>query len=111
MYLLEDFEWMPLDFGWSLADVLKKSKEESDVADAQPKMKSSSKSLPIKEDQIINNCDLQEEEFNNDNQGDDDEESWMEIGTWSNEMAELGEEYDPNSKIPANLSMVKYNNV
>ncbi|XP_039288314.1 LOW QUALITY PROTEIN: endoribonuclease Dcr-1 [Nilaparvata lugens] len=118
-----NFDWKPLDFGWSLADVLKKSKEDNERL-AQAKMKNLAKitdGSEAKADEEAKQED--EEEMNETNEGekaektneskdekkeedenekskdgDEDEEdgeekeeekdaAWMEIGTWSNEMA------------------------
>lgn len=70
--------------------------------------------MEIKEEEISSSCDLKMEDLDNgydhsDKELNEEEDgSWMEIGTWSNEMAEFGDEYNPNSKLPANLSMVMW---
>ncbi|KAJ8664854.1 hypothetical protein QAD02_006516 [Eretmocerus hayati] len=93
--LREDFEWPPLDFGWSLADVLKRTKE--DKASKQetpptpeieaPPIKESNIELPPLEDPDIETIDTSK--YNGINDDDDemvDDSCEMEIGMWSNEM-------------------------
>nr|AUZ94233.1 dicer-1 [Recilia dorsalis] len=114
--LPSDFEWPPLDFGWSLADVLKKSKEENEK-NALLKSKAVAKMVEIKEEEeVIKKEDesldkdkaYESEGSENDKQENGESGPWMEIGTWSNEMAEIGDDFDPNAKLPANLTMVRY---
>ncbi|RZF36221.1 hypothetical protein LSTR_LSTR008547 [Laodelphax striatellus] len=126
-----DFDWKPLDFGWSLADVLKKSKEDNERL-ALAKMKNLAKitdgtetngeedakgeddnkdevknetnesEKAEKSDEIKDGEKKEEDESgekekakDGDEEGKDDEEekgeekdaAWMEIGTWTNEMA------------------------
>ncbi|KAF6212369.1 hypothetical protein GE061_012891 [Apolygus lucorum] len=138
--LPSDFEWPPLDFGWSLADVLKKSKEENmkkvtllaiengvddsvqETPDGLWKVEEQCDDLPPSE----KNDASKESEANEAGAEDkkpedkeDDEESknekseesnkdagWMEIGTWSNEMAQKFDDID--NDLPNNLSMVRY---
>ncbi|XP_011315268.1 endoribonuclease Dcr-1 [Fopius arisanus] len=83
-HLSEDFEWPPLNFGWSLAEVLRKSKEakkvepEDDVRES-PTSDIMKKSLGLGMGMIIENVtDLLDE---------DDDSDKLEIGTWSNDMA------------------------
>ncbi|KAK9499033.1 hypothetical protein O3M35_003549 [Rhynocoris fuscipes] len=168
--LPEDFEWSPLDFGWSLADVLKKSKEEhynkketSTTTDNNTDEGFESNTQSNPEDNIVdesedtnsvspvkNNKEIDEEkevqnreddgtvaaaaaaatdalvEVSRDEVVDDDEEDdcddddddgeseeneknkedWMEIGTWSNDMAQL--ESEISKDFPPNLTMVRY---
>ncbi|OXU22125.1 hypothetical protein TSAR_000757 [Trichomalopsis sarcophagae] len=79
----EDFNWPPLDFGWSLADVLKKSKENEKT--------DSNKQEKEKSDKIKEEAPAVKEKSENikaeplDDLGNDE----MEIGTWSNEMVDM----------------------
>nr|WOZ50365.1 endoribonuclease Dcr 1-like protein [Sogatella furcifera] len=130
--LKPDFDWKPLDFGWSLADVLRKSKEDNERL-ALAKMKNLAKITDGTEtigeddakeekeenkDEVKNEaaesekaekpdetkdgekkeedeCVEKEKEKDGDEEGKEEEEekveekdaAWMEIGTWSNEMA------------------------
>ncbi|PSN49931.1 Endoribonuclease Dcr-1 [Blattella germanica] len=111
--LKSDFEWAPLDFGWSLADVLKKSKENAKNAE-QNKENKDKKIEEIKpEDGGIQNKASEEEETKEKSANKilTEEEKklrgdWMEIGTWSNDMANHG----PMSvSLPSNLTMVDEN--
>ncbi|XP_015185292.1 PREDICTED: endoribonuclease Dcr-1 [Polistes dominula] len=91
--LKPDFEWPPLNFGWSLAEVLKKSKEAE-----KEKLQASTTKLPILEQEDSIDVSDFEEDFHphsSDKQDDiqpkkddiqpkkDDE---LEIGVWSNDM-------------------------
>lgn len=96
--MFPDFEWRPLDFGWSLADVLKKSKEDSEKS-LVPKIRSGAKIIELIEPENENEIDKVEEFVKVESNDDDDSEKpesedkddfVMEIGTWSNEMAEGG---------------------
>ncbi|CAG9759991.1 unnamed protein product [Ceutorhynchus assimilis] len=79
--LEEDFKWPPLNFGWNLSDVLKKSKEEEKRKQEELKILNESLKLTeIKSAVAACNdaCSDNENEINN----------WgLEIGTWSNDMA------------------------
>lgn len=80
----ERFEWPSLNFGWSLADVLKKSKEEEKrkLEKNEEHYSGSTTALTeIQEDEEI----IEEIPRDDDSNNDDDD---IEIGTWSNEMAE-----------------------
>lgn len=130
-----------MDFGWSLADVLKKSKEDHHKKEAaaldsttDEGFESNTQSNP--EDNLVDEADetnsvslvknkdsdSPEESVQKGNRdGDDDDhdgeeevedeendsknkEDWMEIGTWSNEMAQL--ESELSKDFPPNLTMV-----
>lgn len=112
-----EFEWPPLDFGWSLADVLRKSKEENEKLLAI-KAKTNESEV-CKEIVLLNSAVEKSSENGSEPQQSEDKDKtdesreekdapWMEIGTWSNEMAELGDEFDPYSKLPPNLTMVNF---
>ncbi|XP_014605688.1 PREDICTED: endoribonuclease Dcr-1 isoform X2 [Polistes canadensis] len=89
-----DFEWSPLNFGWSLAEVLKKSKEaEKD----KQSYASTSKYVQKKETDSTEISEMEELEIdppslmNSDKNDDtapktDSKEGEMEIGVWSNDM-------------------------
>nr|XP_023016629.1 endoribonuclease Dcr-1 [Leptinotarsa decemlineata] len=94
--LPEDFKWPPLNFGWSLSDVLNKSREEEakkqleklKITDAEEEEKATKPATPeVKSaensgDKSDNDSEL--EEIHTDKPKG---ENWVEIGTWSNEMA------------------------
>lgn len=118
----ENFEWPMLNFGWSLADVLKKSREaklqiqkatviskEEEVSVIEIEQESDKETTEIKlETEILENgveCQREEEKEKSANELLEDatkkknSNNELEIGTWSNEMArnidELsGDEYD-----------------
>lgn len=94
LYIFIDFNWSPLNFGWNLSDVLKKSKEDEKKITSKL-----TEEEPIK---TIVDCHSLAEDLNNSieiimTEDDDQKESsdeenvdsklWVEIGTWSNEMA------------------------
>ncbi|KAJ6640017.1 Endoribonuclease Dcr-1 [Pseudolycoriella hygida] len=90
MLMDDSFEWPMLDFGWSLAEVLKKSYE-AKIAAQNAKL---SVDKPAEEPASVVNGDTVEEAVNktaNDLLEEADEklksENVLEIGTWSNEMA------------------------
>ncbi|XP_063705227.1 endoribonuclease Dcr-1 [Culicoides brevitarsis] len=122
----EDFEWPMLDFGWCLADVLKKSREAK--LQAQKLVNGEEK------EEIVENSEIKtpekEEKLENDEEkkenGEDEEPSAnelleeatkkanneLEIGTWSNEMAKNIkndlEDFDDELDgwgLPSNVSM------
>ncbi|EFA11550.2 dicer-1 [Tribolium castaneum] len=76
-----EFKWPPLNFGWSLADVLKKSKDEEKKK--QEKIEPVIEEIPCTEIAKIEDFDQ-----------DDDEEEMIEIGTWSNDMAQLNSDQE-----------------
>ena len=99
-----DFEWSPLNFGWSLAEVLKKSKESEkaikpkhedtvlkfeeieessipNVPEKSPKKLEKLKSVKF-DSSLANDDDVDDDDAN-----DIDKPDELEIGTWSNEMA------------------------
>ncbi|GLG98532.1 Endoribonuclease Dcr-1 [Gryllus bimaculatus] len=136
--LSNDFEWPPLDFGWSLADVLKKSKENAAKnalkEKGEPKESSNDEnSIKADDDNIKDKVEKQDGAVNEDNSGEEDKDQkqksaneilteeekklqgdWMEIGTWSNEMANQQpktfdlpiDDFDPNVALPSNLTLL-----
>lgn len=74
------FKWPDLNFGWNLSDVLKKNKEQEEK-----------KPVVVVEDTPIEGAVLTEiddvESISNDDDLNRDAKDWVEIGTWSNEMA------------------------
>ncbi|CAG9816847.1 unnamed protein product [Phaedon cochleariae] len=94
--LPEDFKWPSLNFGWSLSDVLKKSREEE-----QRKQQDKIKIVEIEVEEKLPELRITEihpeiEIISNQSDSVIDEsevehkngENWVEIGTWCNEMAE-----------------------
>ncbi|RZC40034.1 PAZ and/or dsrm domain containing protein [Asbolus verrucosus] len=84
-----DFKWPPLNFGWSLADVLKKSKEEEKKKqEMNNETANTFTENPIKEKNVeITEKQDDNYDMNYDNEAPEDE--LIEIGTWSNDMAQL----------------------
>ncbi|XP_064076141.1 endoribonuclease Dcr-1-like [Vanessa tameamea] len=92
------FQWPPLDFGWSLAEVLsadsekgekKKEDEEAKIDDEDKDLKTIEDTEPEKEtdDQVEEKEGVKEKTINDILQEKEDAESCFEIGTWSNDMA------------------------
>ncbi|CAH1401946.1 unnamed protein product [Nezara viridula] len=121
--LTKEFEWAPLDFGWSLADVLKKNKQEienketsniKEITDKDEGLEAK-ELLDDSENKIVtkkkeeSDADDTDDETNKDSANEEDDKDkgdWMEIGTWSNDMAQLGDEFQKD--LPPELSMVRY---
>lgn len=92
--LERDLNWEPLNFGWSLADVLKQTKalQKQEVTDT----KNENAVELLKEEKldtdIIETAKLKSK-TNNDVTNDENDDltgksgAWLEIGTWSNDMA------------------------
>ncbi|XP_011502153.1 PREDICTED: endoribonuclease Dcr-1 isoform X2 [Ceratosolen solmsi marchali] len=86
-FLAENFEWPALDFGWSLADVLKKSRdsEKNNVVKQVTEHPVIDCSI-TKENNVV---DLKEKIKKNDSSYVDSGSDELEIGTWSNEMMNM----------------------
>ncbi|KAE8573160.1 Putative dicer-1 [Halyomorpha halys] len=121
--LTKDFEWAPLDFGWSLADVLKKTNKEienkeaiivKEIVDKGEDVEAKENLLDDDKSKIVvkkkegSDTDDSDDDTNKDSANEDDKDKgdWMEIGTWSNDMAQLGDEFQKD--LPPELSMVRY---
>ncbi|EDV93031.1 endoribonuclease Dcr-1 [Drosophila grimshawi] len=109
----EQFEWPMLDFGWSLSEVLKKSRESKQKqcskeavgkVDADPE--EATKETPIeKTEKSANELVIEGEEQLN------SADDFIEIGTWSNDMADDIASYDEDEEddedylpvLPANV--------
>ncbi|XP_059612256.1 endoribonuclease Dcr-1 [Phlebotomus argentipes] len=93
----EDFEWPSLDFGWSLAEVLKKSREIAKQESPEKSDDESSSEKPVQEEKIkkqssklskkLNGVTAEKEDDDLDDESNEYDEDLMEIGTWSNDMA------------------------
>lgn len=103
----ENYEWPMLDFGWTLADVLKKTreakenvKEDEKVAEIEEKLVEEKKSDEEAKEKSANDIlDEADEKL---------KKEQLEIGTWSNEMAKNLEE---DELLPRNLEMCSRRNV
>lgn len=90
-----DFKWPDLNFGWSLSDVLKKNKQQQERKPAIEEKPAPLEIVEIITKEVIE--DIQREE------SDDDEDEtkkpdWVEIGTWSNDMA-LGDSNNSQARV------------
>nr|CAD7589801.1 unnamed protein product [Timema genevievae] len=105
-----------LNFGWSLADVLRKSKE---TRKAASEAKSEKSADPTEEAQRLDTMSIKPEEVERPEKTANDivveeeskiSEDWMEIGTWSNDMAADAlevDEFDPEScALPSNVTLL-----
>nr|CAD7399756.1 unnamed protein product [Timema cristinae] len=114
--LTPGFKWSPLNFGWSLADVLRKSKE---TRKAASEAKSEKVADPTEEAQGLDTVPAKPEEVERPEKTANDivaeeeskiSEDWMEIGTWSNDMAADAlevDEFDPEScALPSNVTLL-----
>ncbi|XP_046985158.1 endoribonuclease Dcr-1-like [Schistocerca americana] len=117
-----DFEWPPLNFGWSLADVLKRSKENAAKVPEIKVVTFAQETVTSKLSKTSNEAEVNdiycEQKKKTANEILTEEENklsgeWMEIGTWSNDMAERNpmesgdiDEFDPNIALPSNLTLL-----
>ncbi|XP_071514662.1 endoribonuclease Dcr-1 isoform X2 [Panulirus ornatus] len=111
------FSWPPLDFGWSLADVLKKNQSNQEQENSEPKTEAATKRKVKKVESLGDESPLSKKKITKN--GID-----MEIGTWSNDMAvdpptppyslddvntaddfEI-DTFDPNVALPDNLTLL-----
>ncbi|XP_048002466.1 endoribonuclease Dcr-1 [Leguminivora glycinivorella] len=83
------FEWPPLDFGWSLAEVLSADSEKNDKKkEAEDEVKEEHEELKKeKEEEQKETEEPKEKTINDILQEKEDAESGFEIGTWDNDMA------------------------
>lgn len=110
-----DFKWKPLDFGWSLRDVLAQSKsaqQKREEKDSEQKNTQETISLEKEneaEDEKIND---ETKELEEKSEG----SPWMEIGTWNNNMAiddgqnscsDASEFNDGDIMLPQNVTMIE----
>ncbi|KAK8401969.1 hypothetical protein O3P69_001215 [Scylla paramamosain] len=115
------FSWPPLDFGWSLADVLKKSQSNQETSEVDPKTKdtNTSSQKSTKKTEPVESVESPSPKKKPARSGSD-----MEIGTWSNDMAvdpptppftedDLNgsdefeiDTFDPNVALPDNLTLL-----
>ncbi|KAL7019743.1 hypothetical protein ACKWTF_011228 [Chironomus riparius] len=119
----ENFEWPMLNFGWTLADVLKKTREakminaqidEINIEHENKENDNKSEETAEKADQGKENSDTEKtandilEEADQKAKG----EHILEIGTWSNEMAQNLDEFDDELGIlPSNLEICSSRNI
>ncbi|XP_025420848.1 endoribonuclease Dcr-1 isoform X2 [Sipha flava] len=78
-----DHNWEPLDFGWTMKEVLKKKKENNVVQTIQPVEVVKETINEEIEDTVVKS----------------DDPNWMDIGTWSNDMADFAIKNDSISKV------------
>ncbi|XP_045470620.1 endoribonuclease Dcr-1 [Harmonia axyridis] len=92
--LEENFKWPALSFGWSLCDVIKKTKEEEINMETElPSEIMESKISDRIESMECNEFDLEIAQITDsvDSNSDEEKSSWA-IGTWSNDMAGFDQE-------------------
>lgn len=86
---VSDFKWPSLNFGWNLADILKKTKSDTDtkstvviseVEAVKPAIvEISNEEKEQAKEEIVDDID-------EDSELDEESKDWVEIGTWSNDM-------------------------
>ncbi|KAG8041648.1 hypothetical protein G9C98_002941 [Cotesia typhae] len=92
-YLDSDFEWPALNFGWNLAEVLKKSKElDKSVSKDRVKIFNSNDTISEVANNEKKTGQVTTSSYNNwgtfeENKNDFNTNNELEIGTWSNDMA------------------------
>jgi endoribonuclease Dicer len=97
-----NFKWPMLDFGWTLADVLKKTREAKEKLDDEEVPEATK---PIEEPKEKIDEEEKEKSVNDIiEEADEKVKSELEIGMWSNEMAKNIEE-DELGILPRNLEM------
>lgn len=113
------FEWKPLNFGWTLADVLKKSREikarEESAKDKDTDTDNSQESsvkLPIDSENPSEKADKGGTTEASEEERKKTDSPWIDIGTWSNEMASHPSDpdidyFDPNAALPGNVTMLQ----
>lgn len=127
----EKFDWPVLDFGWRLADVLRRAKDnktketkkatESIVKSIQEKVLEINKVADVKEKIVESKTDEKKPKTIDDMMEDVEKklenECLMEIGTWSNAMAESinlnensSEDDEWNHALPPNISICSRSN-
>lgn len=108
----ENFQWPMLDFGWTLADVLKKTREAKMIKD---EVEETLNDEAIVENGIDEKHDTEKETSANDLLEEAEQkardEHLLEIGTWSNEMAKSLEEEEELGIVPRNLEICSSRNI
>lgn len=107
------FQWPMLDFGWTLADVLKKTREAKMIKDEVEE--NVEEPTEIKTEKIDEEkSDTEKEKSANDLLEEAEKKArddLLEIGTWSNEMAKKYEDEDELGLLPGNLEMCTSKNI
>ncbi|XP_046742066.1 endoribonuclease Dcr-1 isoform X3 [Diprion similis] len=105
-HLNPDFEWLPLDFGWSLAEVLKKSKDSSKLIEIKSDAKTTESVIPKLADSMPI-AEKIEKDISSEYDDSVDKDNEMEIGTWSNEMAINAVELNNENIFSPNLTVLQ----
>lgn len=107
-----------MNFGWSLADVLKKSRESNKITENKPQQRSNERNSTTNPNFFeIDEVNDQKKRSANEILSEEEQKicsDWMEIGTWSNDMANHQpstefpdvDEFDPNIALPSNLTLL-----
>ncbi|KAF4529323.1 hypothetical protein B566_EDAN011417 [Ephemera danica] len=113
-HLSPEFRWPPLDFGWSLAEVLQKSREA--LMNSQLAVTDTTETK--KKNKIIELCEEEDkpEETEVKEESNGEAKPWLDIGTWSNDMAIQGDECDSFTDempedLPCNITMLTGNSL
>lgn len=126
----KDFNWKPLNFGWSLADVLKQTKalqqQKEEVVEAKKENEPVQEILNSEKTENNSNIKYNNGNSKNNRRNVDVKEAidepidkslpWIEIGTWSNDMANNKSENNGSVEeldeiedliLPRNVTMIK----
>lgn len=110
----DKFQWPMLDFGWTLADVLKKTREAKIIKDEVEEKSNNEPTKSQLENGDHEKSDSEKEKSANDLLEEAEQKArndLLEIGTWSNEMAKNIEDDDELGMIPKNLEMCSSRNI
>jgi endoribonuclease Dicer len=113
----ENFEWPMLDFGWTLADVLKKTREAKVSVEEGAKIEEITDEVDkeleaIEGNKIDESNDEKVQKSANDKLEEIDEKAkWLDIGTWSNEMAKNFANGLNGGILPNNLELCSTNKI
>ncbi|XP_046424425.1 endoribonuclease Dcr-1 isoform X2 [Neodiprion fabricii] len=105
-HLDPDFEWLPLDFGWSLSEVLNKSKDSSKLIEMKSDAKTTKSVIPKLTDSMSVAEEI-EKDISSKHDSSVDKDNEMEIGTWSNEMAINAVELNNENIFSPNLTVLQ----
>lgn len=116
----ESFKWPMLDFGWTLADVLLKTREAKLKEEEESKLEEekAKKEENAEKPKDEGKSEEKDDEENPEKSANDkleeanDEAKWLDIGMWSNEMAKhVPDDFDDDGLLPDNLELCSSNRI
>lgn len=111
---IENFQWPMLDFGWTLADVLKKTRDAKKIKDEEEeKVPGEAAEAETEKADEEKPADKEEKSANDilEEAAQKAKDDLLEIGTWSNEMAKNLEDDDELALLPGNLELCSSKNI